>query len=671
MSEEMQGPEETFAEIQQQKQRRQRIAWDDAAAVSIPGAPDNVALWEHCIDLGYAAAGAALGIPCGVIAREIRRPGRADKWPEELLPQTKTRPRTPRPKTYDTKKKREAAERAAALKKNPKDRTSDFPVFIPRVKLYKYMEDPVEWCKVKRPQIESKKRGRIPFVPWDFQQWIMRDVMKGDIHLYEKSRQVAVSTPIAVAFGHALLYQQVVTGKPFHGHVFANKEDKALMLAKKTRLAIWTATEDDPEVRACLTGCDPVTNVKKTFYRTKEADNHLLIHTTTHVDVRGDDVNAFLIDEAAFLANLEDVWASCVGATEPGDYGALVSTPAEETNEFAQMCDKAEEFGWHYMPVNWKANEERLYNRRGEFDDGKEWSDAKIKESGISLFSIEHELKRIGTGSTILDMNVLVEAAKNVKHFGTEPIPGHTYVKGLDIGGTGDLDEIVFVVIDVTSKPAQVVYEQSIEPKPKVGEKPQDSLKRQIEEFDRKWPGKTYADCTNNRAFVALLNLTLKHAIRLVGGSSDTLNWDPSASMRVRSKSRSEAQREWTICLETGALVAWESVTPKLWKSMKTMKQGNLITTGRNKGMLMRANKQKRLGSFADYWDAGMLARLGMGRVRDIPGHRGRSHDDEELEKEDTNRRRVQTLKQTGPGDKLRERVVVGGRVKWVQGERY
>lgn len=655
--------------------------WDDPASETIPGAPSNIPLWEHCIEIGFMESSRVLGLSFPTVSRQVKKPERAGTWPEEMLPAAQfSKPLTGEP---GLKIKPPRAKPGPKPKPhNPNDRRRKHATILPQTKLYDYMEDVVVWCEKKQPQIESKKRGRIPFVPWDFQKWIMRDVTKGGIHVYEKSRQVAVSTPIAVAFGHALLYQHIVHNKPFHGHVFANKEDKALMLAKKSRLAVWTSFTDEERDEliakgkkrgaVLLEGCDPLTNVKKTYYRTATADNHILIHTTTNVDIRGDDVNAFLIDEGAFLPDLEEVWGSAVAATEPGDYGAVVSTPAEETGFFAQMCDTAEEHGWDYMPIDWRANEERLFNRAGEFDDGEEWRSYQIKNFGVSLFEVEHELKRIGSGSRILNINTVRNFASKSTCLGDKPLVGHSYAKGVDIGGTGDLDDVSFVVIDLTARPAQVVYERSLkeEPlEPRPGEEPQEVIKRSIEEFDAQWLGPVFIDCTNNRAFVALLKIRDKRPICLAMGKGDRCEWDKGSGMKLRNKSRSETQREFTIVLETGALLVFEKATPRLWEAMETAKRGNVIKSGHNEGKLLSAGKQKRLGKYPDFWDAAMLSRLGMGRVKDVRSHRGR--DDEQVREGEEPRRDVKTLMMPSPGDRLRDREVQGNGSRWRQGDRY
>jgi hypothetical protein len=49
--------------------RRQNLQWDAPASVTLPGAPDNVALWKYCIRLGYAEAARLLDRPYDTVRR--------------------------------------------------------------------------------------------------------------------------------------------------------------------------------------------------------------------------------------------------------------------------------------------------------------------------------------------------------------------------------------------------------------------------------------------------------------------------------------------------------------------------------------------------------------------------------------------------------------------------
>lgn len=711
--------------------QRGRIPYDEPASLTVPGAPENVPLWEYLIEVAmekdhWQAAADLVGLSWQSVATACCRDFRAGCWPVEMLPQGKnyspavTKKERKRYATQAAKRKAEK-EATAAIRRadaqhsaaiaakrprplvmdctppnlalvgdgdtaNPNDRTGASPYVIPRQKVYDYMEDPVKWCEEMHPFIESKKYGQVPFKPWFFQREIMRAVMVGGVHLYLKSRQVAVTTPIMVAWGHAMLYQYAVTGKPFHGHVFANKEDKALGIVKKARLAV-NSSELTVEERRGLKGCDHTTNVKKTFYRQPGADNHIFAHTTTGVDIRGDDVNCVLIDEADFLMYLDLVWTSCIEAVEVGDYLSLVSSinPHEPVTEFRRMFfEQAPGLSWHTTSIDWRANEERLVNREGENDGGEEWEREQRASMGDATFDVAHNLKIRSAGSSLLKVATLRRFAAKCEYWGNEVRVGHRYTKGLDIGGQGNNDPCVFHVIDMTVRPAQSVYERDFtnpEVKCYPGEEPLEALRREIEEEDAKWDGPTFVDCTHNRAFVGLLKLKHKQAVQLTSGATaDNRRYDAGSGMRVRSKARVSIVNDFLISLDTSELVVFEQHTPALWAALETAKFASVKQTGPDKGRGVKqdASKAKRQGKNPDHFDAAMLARMGMGRVRGGV-RRAWTEDGEEIEQGDgggggrggvmeEERRGGRELRQGGPGDRLAD---VRGTASWRQGDKF
>lgn len=702
-------PEQAAAPTKRGRGNPNGLRYDEPANLTIPDAPANVPLWEYLIEIAqeddnWDRAADIAGRGWKSIATACCRPARAGSWPLDMLPggknwyaveQEKEARRASRNielerQTNEAKTKiylaDEAHHNAIAAKRpqppmdctppsaNPNDRTAQHPYMMPRQKVYRYMEDPVIWCEEKHPLIENKKYGQVPMRPWMFQKEIMRAVMQGGVHLYLKSRQVAVTTPIQVAWGHALLYQYVVTGKPFHGHIFANKEDKALGIVKKARLAI-TSAELTPEERKGLKGSDHTTNVKKTFYRQPGADNHIFVHTTTGVDIRGDDVNCVLIDEGDFIMNLEEVWASCIEAVEIGDYISVVSSinPHEPVTGFRNMFfEEAPQRSWNTMKIDWRGNEERLVNRAGEKDEGAEWEREQREQMGDSLFEVAHNLKIKQAGSALVKVATLRRYAAKQDFWGNERMAGHRYVKGLDIGGQGDNDPCVFVVIDMTVRPGQVVYERNFNDiRCHPGEEPTAALQREIEAEDARWDGPTFVDITQNRSFVALLKLKDKCSVKMSAGiDADNRKYDRGSGLRIRTKARAAIVEEFLTALETGELVVFEKETPELWLALETAKYASLKKIGPDKGTKQDASKAKRQGKNPDYFDAAMLARLGMGRVRG--GRRTQYTEDGEPVDDavdvEEQRRGGRELHQSGPADRLAD---VKGSLRWQHGDKY
>ncbi len=449
--------------------------------------------------------------------------------------------------------------------------------------------DPVAWCEVAKPYIESKVHGLVPFEPFEFQRTIMREVAAGHAVVIDKSSQIGASTAVVIGFAHQLLYRAKATGTPQHCHFIANSEEVAVeRLLKIAKIALSTAELSAGQAKN-LDGINPkIKNVEIRYY-TALAHNYIRAHPSRETAGRSFDGNAALMEEVAYMPYAEGVWRS-MARTLADLVDApivLVSTYNGDGDFFCECVDNHEELGLIHIPIDWRAHPDRLGN-----DNGKAWKERSQKKFAgrIAEWEEEHELKRIKSGEQAIDIRIVEEFAAEVNFLGHKPIETHRYSKGVDTAGAGR-DKTVHTVIDLHTRPPQVVSQRSY-PRQETTEKI-----ATIEELDKRWPGSLFIDGTNDSAVPALVKSRKKTAVNFTAGHRATERVDRVEGLQWRNVPRSE-MLSWLIAnLESGTLIVHLEEFPELKDALRTARMG----VG-----------EKKRGKNVDFLDSLMLANLAL-----------------------------------------------------------
>lgn len=500
-----------------------------------------------------------------------------------------------------------------------------FPGGVPDGQWHMYEEDPVVWCAEKKPRIESKAYGRIPFNPYEWQKMTMRYFWNGGSYFVEKSRQEGGSTSILVAGAHSLLYSVKVKGMPLKMPIVADKERTAMALLKIVKLALHSAELTDEE-RCRLVHADPKNKSDTVSYLVEEGEHQgeswIGSYTSTGSSARGEAFNAALLEEFAWAQNAEAIWNSVrpVVTDVPLARVWLMSTP-NGASFHSDLCDNADKYGAHYLPLDWRIRPER----------DQAWRDQKDVELGRDLAAQECDLKRIGAGDNIIDHETVKAYASQSLWWGPTPLAGHRYCKGVDLSGAGQ-DKTVFTVIDITAIPAQLVFQQ---------EYPHETTerrKKRIEEFDQRWPGNLYIDATNDASLVGMIRSRSKVAVRFRGEQEETSKVDQVEGLLWKHMPRQRMEENFKTLLETGSLVIHMEKFPQLRAALETQQYAQRRQAD---GKMEHSQKAKRRGKNPDHWDSGMLATIDVKLLarRARPGLQ----------------RNPQALRAGGPGEKLRE----------------
>lgn len=443
--------------------------------------------------------------------------------------------------------------------------------------------DPVAWVENCGVQIETKTAGLIPFRPWVYQVDLMRRVAAGESAVIDKSRQTGVTTCLAVAFAHQLLYRHLVCGRPLHAHFVANKEEVAVeRVLKISRTALFTA-QLSGEQRKRLSGTDPSSKSVLLSYETPEAQNYIRAHASSPDVGRSFDGNAVLLEEFAYMPFAETIYTGIQAMLDSAATQKwIVSTYNGDGDFFCEVVDSAKDRGLAHIPIDWRAHPDR----------DEAWRAASLKEfAGREwIWRQEHELQRHVSGQQAVNMSLIQRLAAQHGWIGGEPLPLHRYSKGIDQAGKGG-DLTVHAVIDTTVRPAQLVYAQ---------ERPRLSVPERVAEIDSlalRWPGPLWVDGTNEAAVVAMVSAPLKTAVHFSGGQQGSVRYDQADRLNWRVVPREQMEASLAANLETGVLIIHLDAFPEMRAALRSWR---------------RQEAKRDRGRNIDYLDALLLANLSL-----------------------------------------------------------
>lgn len=214
-----------------------------------------------------------------------------------------------------------------------------------RQEYLKCAQDPVhfmrKYCYIQHPQ-----RGRIQFNLYPFQEKVLTLFQKHDYTTILKSRQLGIST---LAAGHSLWL--MTFHKDRNVLALATTQATARNLVTKVQfmwenLPSWLKVDSAENNKLSLR----LTNGSKIQAKSSNADA-----------ARSEAVSLLIIDEAAFIDNIAETWASAQQTLATGGGAIVLSTPYGTGNWFHQTWVKAEAGENDFLPIKlpWYVHPER------------------------------------------------------------------------------------------------------------------------------------------------------------------------------------------------------------------------------------------------------------------------------------------------------------------------
>jgi len=215
----------------------------------------------------------------------------------------------------------------------------------------KCAKDPVyfmkKYCKIQHP-----KRGKILFSLYPFQENVLTDLKDNRFNCILKSRQLGIST---LSAGYALW--AMTFKEDYNVLVIATKQDVAKNLVTKVRvmqdgLPSWLKA--------------PTMEDNKLGMRFKNGSQIKAVSASADAG-RSEALSLLIIDEAAFIREIEEIWTSAQSTLSTGGSAIVLSTPNGMGNFFHKTWEKAERGdGWNPIKLHWTVHPERDQTWRDE-----------------------------------------------------------------------------------------------------------------------------------------------------------------------------------------------------------------------------------------------------------------------------------------------------------------
>lgn len=255
-------------------------------------------------------------------------------------------------------------------------------------------KDPIffinNYCKIAHP-----KQGLIPFTLYDYQKDAIKDFEDYQFNIVLKARQLGLSTAVAGYIAWTLLFRRQKSVL-----VIATKLDVAANLVKKVKKMI-----------KLLPDWMRIANITIDNRNSFELSNGSWIKasSTSEDSGRSEALSLLVIDEAAFVDGMEDLWKSIYPTLSTGGRCVAISTPNGVANWFHETYVDAENHknDFNFIKLNWDAHPER----------DQAWYDAATRNMNARDIAQEYCCSFNASGEGVIDN----EDMERLRSFVVEP----------------------------------------------------------------------------------------------------------------------------------------------------------------------------------------------------------------------------------------------------------
>ena len=244
-------------------------------------------------------------------------------------------------------------------------------------------KDPIYFMK-KYCMIQHPTRGKIHFNLYPFQERSLDEFKNNDYNIILKSRQLGISTLTA---GYSLW--SMIFNQDFNVLVIATKQEVAKNLVTKVRimhdfLPSWLKGKTVEDNKLSL----------------RFANGSQIKAVSAAGDAgRSEALSLLVLDEAAFIDRIDEIWASAQQTLATGGRAIILSTPNGTGNFFHKTWVKAEadENKFNTIRLHWSVHPER----------DQIWRDEQDSLLGPKMAAQECDCDFISSGHTVVDGTLL------------------------------------------------------------------------------------------------------------------------------------------------------------------------------------------------------------------------------------------------------------------------
>lgn len=288
-------------------------------------------------------------------------------------------------------------------------------------------------------KIQHPSRGKIPFKLYPFQEKVLEAFQANRFNIILKGRQLGLSTLISGFLVHQMMF----------------KEDYiVLCIATKTR----TAIDLVKKVSVILDGLPPwlrppIDSNNKQSIELKNGSRVFAVSSKSDA-ARSTAASLMIIDEAAFIRDIDEVWTAAFPILSTGGSAIVNSTPNGVGNWYHRMWQSAEEGSSNFFPIKlpWYVHPERDQAWRDEQD-----VELKSKKKAAQ----ENDGDFISSGNTVIDGDIILSHKQSAKEplfklgvnedlwIWKEPEYGEQYLISVDNAEPGGTDFSAAQIINI------------------------------------------------------------------------------------------------------------------------------------------------------------------------------------------------------------------------------
>jgi hypothetical protein len=314
-------------------------------------------------------------------------------------------------------------------------------------------KDPVYFCN-NYAKISHPMRGLIPFETYSFQQAALRDFKKHRFSVILKARQLGISTTVAAYVCWMMLF---------------HRDKNVLVVATK----LGTATNLVKKIKAIhknLPAWLKISEISIDNRTSFELSNGSQVKaSSTSGDAgRSEALSLLVVDEAAFVEGMDELWAGLYPTLSTGGRCIALSTPNGVGNWFHRTYTEAETEtnDFYTIKLPWSVHPER----------DQEWFDKETKNMSRREIAQELECNFNASGETVVHGDDLQEIVEKItppqRQTGfdrnywiwEDPQPGREYLMTADVARGDGSDYSVAHVFDIQTMRQVAEYQGKITP---------------------------------------------------------------------------------------------------------------------------------------------------------------------------------------------------------------
>tara|TARA_E500000318_G_scaffold101806_1_gene105598 strand:+ start:985 stop:2550 length:1566 start_codon:yes stop_codon:yes gene_type:complete len=314
-------------------------------------------------------------------------------------------------------------------------------------------KDPSYFC-INYARISHPLKGLIPFELYDFQKDTLVDFKDHRFNVILKARQLGISTTVAAYVCWLMLF---------------HRDKNVLVVA--TKLA--TATNLVKKIKAIhknLPSWLKIASISIDNRTSFELTNGSQVKaSSTSGDAgRSEALSLLVVDEAAFVDGMEELWAGLYPTLSTGGRCIALSTPNGVGNWFHKTYTEAEENknNFHTIKLPWEVHPER----------DQEWFEKETNNMSRREIAQELECNFNASGETVVHGDDLTKILKNISEpsrrtgfdrnywIWEEPKEGKDYILVADVARGDGSDFSVAHIFDTETMTQVAEYQGKITP---------------------------------------------------------------------------------------------------------------------------------------------------------------------------------------------------------------